>query len=41
MRLIVSQVILNQLNKLDMGYPEVSETRRAELQQYRERLQKD
>ncbi len=41
MRLIVSQVILDHMKKLDMGYPEASENRQAELQKYREQLQKD
>jgi PPK2 family polyphosphate:nucleotide phosphotransferase len=38
MRLIVSQVVLSHLHKLDMNYPEVSDERRAELQRYREQL---
>jgi PPK2 family polyphosphate:nucleotide phosphotransferase len=41
MRLIVSQVILDHMRKLDMCYPEVSDARREELQSYRAQLQKD
>jgi PPK2 family polyphosphate:nucleotide phosphotransferase len=37
-RLIVSQIILDALNQLDMTYPEVSSERRNELQSIRERL---
>jgi polyphosphate kinase 2 (PPK2 family) len=37
-RLIVSQIILDTLNQLDMTYPEVSSERRNELQSIRERL---
>lgn len=41
MRLIVSQIVLEELKSLDMHYPEVSDARRKELQMYRERLEKD
>ncbi len=37
-RLIVSQIILDTLNGLEMAYPEVSAERRQELQSIRERL---
>jgi Polyphosphate kinase 2 (PPK2) len=37
-RLIVSQIILDSLNGLEMTYPEVSAERRKELQSIRERL---
>jgi PPK2 family polyphosphate:nucleotide phosphotransferase len=37
-RLIVSQIILDTLNRLEMTYPEVSTKRREELQSIRERL---
>jgi PPK2 family polyphosphate:nucleotide phosphotransferase len=37
-RLIVSQIILDTLNGLEMAYPEVSAKRRQELQSIRERL---
>ena len=37
-RLIVSQVILDTLDRLEMTYPEVSAERRNELQSIRERL---
>src|ERR1700741_2798441 len=37
-RLIVSQIILDTLNGLEMAYPEVSIERREELQSIRERL---
>jgi PPK2 family polyphosphate:nucleotide phosphotransferase len=39
-RLIVSQIILDTLNGLEMAYPEVSNKRRQELQSIRERLTK-
>ncbi len=39
MRLIVSKIILSRMKKLDIGYPEVSDERRAQLQSYREQLQ--
>lgn len=41
MRLIVAQVILDQLRSLDIKYPEVSKARRDELQQIRKRLIED
>lgn len=41
MRLIVAQVVLEQLRSLDMSFPEVSSKRREELQQYRQRLLDD
>lgn len=41
MRLIVAQVILDEMKRLDMAYPQVSDERRAELQAYREQLLKD
>jgi PPK2 family polyphosphate:nucleotide phosphotransferase len=37
-RLIVSQIILDTLNRLEMTYPEVSAERRKELQSIRQRL---
>jgi len=37
-RLIVSQVIFDTLDRLEMTYPEVSAERRNELQSIRERL---
>jgi PPK2 family polyphosphate:nucleotide phosphotransferase len=37
-RLIVSQIVLDTLNRLEMAYPEVSNERRQELQSIRERL---
>ena len=37
-RLIVSQIILDTLDRLEMSYPEVSAERRKELQSIRERL---
>jgi len=37
-RLIISQIILDTLNRLEMAYPEVSDERRRELQSIRERL---
>ena len=37
-RLIVSQIILDTLNGLEMAYPEMSAQRRQELQSIRERL---
>jgi hypothetical protein len=39
-RLIVSQIILDTLNGLEMTYPEVSAERRQELQSIRERADK-
>ncbi len=41
MRLIVAQVVLEQLHKLDLSYPEVSEERQAELAKYREMLNRE
>lgn len=41
MRLIVAQIVLEQLKSLDMRYPVVSELRRQELQEYREKLVDD
>lgn len=41
MRLIVAQVILEQLKTLDMNYPEVNEARLRELQKYRKMLEND
>lgn len=41
MRLIVSQIVLEELQSLDMHYPQVSDARRAELENYREMLEKD
>jgi hypothetical protein len=38
MLMIVSQIILDTLNGLEMAYPEVSAERRQELQSIRERL---
>lgn len=39
-RLIVSQIILNQLAQLDLSYPAVSDERRRELQAIRRKLSK-
>lgn len=41
MRLIVSAIVLDNLNKLAMRYPEVDDKRRADFQHYREMLEKD
>ncbi|WNJ17936.1 polyphosphate kinase 2 family protein [Pontibacter sp. G13] len=41
MRLIVSQVILNHLNAMDIHYPKVSKERKKQFAQYREMLLKD
>jgi PPK2 family polyphosphate:nucleotide phosphotransferase len=41
MRLIVAQIVLEQLKRLDMEYPEVSDARRDELQELRQRLLED
>ncbi|MGE9290103.1 MAG: polyphosphate kinase 2 family protein [Puniceicoccales bacterium] len=41
MRLIVAQIILEQLQSLDMQYPEVTEERRAELKKDRSLLEND
>ncbi len=41
MRLIVAQIVLEQLQSLDMKYPEVTPERREELQQYRRQLLED
>jgi PPK2 family polyphosphate:nucleotide phosphotransferase len=41
MRLIVAQIILEQLKSLDMKYPEVSDDRRKQLQQIRQQLLDD
>lgn len=41
MRLIVAQIILEQLKSLDMEYPEVSEDRVRELKKYRDMLESD
>lgn len=41
MRLIVSQLILNEMRKLDMNYPIVTDERKAELQQIRKGLMED
>jgi len=41
MRLMVAQVILEQLRSLDMKYPEVTEERREQLRRYRKRLSED
>jgi PPK2 family polyphosphate:nucleotide phosphotransferase len=41
MRLIVSQLILNEMRKLDMNYPIVTDERRAELQEIRKQLIED
>ncbi|QEG02785.1 Polyphosphate kinase 2 (PPK2) [Stieleria maiorica] len=41
MRLIVAQIILEQLKSLDMKYPEVSQDRLDELTKYREMLKED
>jgi hypothetical protein len=39
-RLIVSQVILNQLGRLDLSYPTADSERKRELHAIRRRLQK-
>lgn len=41
MRLIVSAIILQHMRSLDMYYPEVNDARRAELQQFKEMLEKE
>ena len=41
MRLIVSQIVLHEMRKLDIHYPKVDDERRAELQNFREMLAKD
>ena len=41
MRLIVAQIILDELKKLDMKYPEVTPERLEELKEYRKRLLDD
>ncbi len=41
MRLIVAQVILEQLKSLEMEYPQVTDERREELQRYRDGLEKE
>lgn len=41
MRLIVSQVILDHLKEMDINYPKVDDTRRAELQTYRDQLENE
>ncbi len=41
MRLIVAQIILEQLKSLNMNYPEVSDARREELGRIRKRLSQD
>ena len=41
MRLIVAQIVLEQLQSLHMHYPQVSDERRDELQQYRQALLDD
>ncbi len=41
MRLIVAQVVLEQLQSLKMSYPEVTPERRQELEHYREQLSQD
>ena len=41
MRLIVSQVILHHMKKMDMHYPTVSEERKAEFDKFREMLEND
>ncbi len=38
MRLMVSQIVLDKLNSLDMHYPQVDEARQEELKKYREML---
>lgn len=38
MRLIVSRIICDELESLEMNYPEVSDERRAEMQRFREML---
>jgi PPK2 family polyphosphate:nucleotide phosphotransferase len=41
MRLIVSQIVLEGLRRLDLRYPQVSDERRAELKRFRKMLLKD
>ncbi len=41
MRLIVAQILLEQLAKLDIQYPQVTQERREELQRYRKKLMED
>ncbi|MCH9682320.1 MAG: polyphosphate kinase 2 family protein [Deltaproteobacteria bacterium] len=38
MRLIVSKIVLSRMKQLDLHYPEVSDERRAQLQDYRQQL---
>ena len=40
-RLIISQVVLNQLESLHLKYPEASDEHRAELQEIRKQLEKE
>jgi hypothetical protein len=39
-RLIVSQIVLDTLEELDLAYPKTSPARRAELQAIRKQLEK-
>lgn len=41
MRLIVAQTLLEEMHRLDLKYPQVTDERRAELQAYREQLLSD
>lgn len=41
MRLIVSQIVLEQLQRLNLNYPKVSDERRQSLRRYRDTLLKD
>ncbi len=41
MRLIVAQILMEQMKSMDMKYPEVSPERREELQSYRKLLSED
>jgi len=41
MRLIVARIIRDEMKALDMNYPEITDQRRAELQEFRKQLLKD
>jgi len=41
MRLIVAQIVRDELKSMDMNYPQVTDDRRRELATYREQLRKD
>ena len=41
MRLMISQIILNELRSMDMHYPKVDDERKAALQEYRKMLEEE